>query len=401
MITDTEIKVDGKSYPKDEWTNVSETTLSRVGRKLHLEPRHPISIIRQLIESHFGNFKTFHDLHPIVTTKQNFDDLLVPKDHVARRKSDNYYLNKTTMLRAHTSAHQLDGLRSGADHFLISGDVFRRDEIDASHYPVFHQMEGLVYFDRDPAKTAEQVKADLDATRMVERAAKVQVVDDTKITPSNPIQACHTPEEVEAVAAHLKYCINSMVSTLFADEPNLEVRWIEAYFPFTSPSWEVEIKYKGEWLEVLGCGVVRQELLNNAVRKQVERKRSHGDLLEQGLENKIGHAFGLGLERLAMVLFGIPDIRLFWSKDERFLSQFEPGTIHKFKPFSKYPPCIKDISFWLPTKEWEENNFCELVRDVAGDIVEDVKLIDDFVHPKSNRRSLCYRMTYRSMDRQV
>lgn len=118
-----------------------------------------------------------------------------------------------------------------------------------------------------------------------------------------------------------------------------------------------------------------------------------------GLHGKIGWAFGLGLERLAMVLFGIPDIRLFWSQDERFIEQFTPGQIKKFQPFSKYPPCIKDISFWLPNDEWHDNNFCEVVRDVAGDLVENVKLIDDFVHPKRKQRSLCYRILYRSMDR--
>ncbi|KAI9244980.1 phenylalanyl-tRNA synthetase [Phascolomyces articulosus] len=380
-VTDSEIKIDGKIYKKDQWTNVSPTTLSRVNRKLHLHPQHPISIIRQLIESHFHDFKTFHDISPIVTTQQNFDDLLIAKDHVTRNRSDNYYLNESTMLRAHTSAHQLQGMRSGASKFLISGDVFRRDEIDASHYPVFHQMEGVVYFDHDPVKTAEQVNADIQMGRLKE-AENVKVVDDTIIKPENPMQDRHTPETLEAVASHLKYSINSMVRKLFADEPDLEVRWIDAYFPFTSPSWEVEIKYKGEWLEVLGCGVVRQELMDQA-----------------GLHDKIGHAFGLGLERLAMVLFGIPDIRLFWSQDERFIQQFTPGQIQKFQPFSKFPPCIKDISFWLPNKSWEENDFCELVRDVAGDLVENVELIDDFTHPKSDKRSLCYRILYRSMDR--
>ncbi|KAI8144099.1 phenylalanyl-tRNA synthetase [Fennellomyces sp. T-0311] len=382
-VTEDSIQIDGQTYKKDAWTNVSPTTLSRVNRKLHLHPQHPISIIRQLIESHFHDFKPFSEFSPVVTTKQNFDDLLVAADHVARNKSDNYYLNETTMLRAHTSAHQLQGMRSGYNKFLISGDVFRRDEIDASHYPVFHQMEGVVYFDRDDIKTAEQVNADMKLERLKE-AQGVRVADDTIVKPDNPMQDCHTPQTLEPIAAHLKYCINSMLRKLFADEPDLEVRWIDAYFPFTSPSWEVEIKYKGEWLEVLGCGVVKQELMNQA-----------------GLHDKIGHAFGLGLERLAMVLFGIPDIRLFWSQDERFIQQFTPGQIKKFQPFSKYPPCIKDISFWLPSTEWEENNFCELVRDVAGDIVESVKLIDDFTHPKTEKRSLCYRMIYRSMDRNV
>ncbi|KAF7726150.1 hypothetical protein EC973_009042 [Apophysomyces ossiformis] len=322
-------------------------------RQLHLQPTNPISIIRQLIESHFSNFRAFNDLNPVVSTEKNFDDLLIPANHPSRTKSDNYYINKDTVLRAHTSAHQLDGLRSGADKFLISGDVYRRDEIDSSHYPVFHQIEGLAYFDQRHA--ASLIQAELDSYKA--KGENIRLVDDTVITDSNPIQDCHSPEDVRLVAAHLKHSINSMIRSLFVDEPNLEVRWIDAYFPFTSPSWEVEILYKGEWLEVLGSGVVRQELLNNA-----------------GHHDKIGWAFGMGLERLAMVLFGIPDIRLFWSQDSRFIEQFTPGKIQKFVPFSKYPPCIKDISFWLPEDEWHENNFCELIRGVAGDIVENVKL---------------------------
>ncbi|ORY93525.1 hypothetical protein BCR43DRAFT_497084 [Syncephalastrum racemosum] len=377
-ITETETRVNGQSIPRDAQTNVSPTVLSRMNRNLHLQPQHPISIIRQLIESHFTGFKTFNDLSPIVSTRQNFDDLLIPLDHPSRSRSDNYYFNESTLLRAHTSAHQHDGMRSGHERFLITGDVYRRDEIDASHYPVFHQMEGFAYFDQ--ATVAKQVKEEMTH----KDAPNVRVVDDTTFSDENPVQQCHTQDMVEPVAAHLKHSLNAMLRKLFADEPDLEVRWIQAYFPFTSPSYEVEIKYKGEWLEVLGCGVVRQELLNQA-----------------GLHDKIGWAFGLGLERLAMVLFGIPDIRLFWSQDERFLSQFTPGHIQKFKAFSKYPPCIKDISFWLPENKWQENNFCEVVRDVAGDIVENVKLIDDFVHPKTQKRSLCYRILYRSMDRNV
>lgn len=88
-----------------------------------------------------------------------------------------------------------------------------------------------------------------------------------------------------------------------------------------------------------------------------------------------------------MVLFSIPDIRLFWSTDPRFLSQFSQGKITTFKPYSKYPECYKDMSFWLPPtakegsaqggkgKVWHENDFCELVREVAGDLVESVRLV--------------------------
>lgn len=77
-----------------------------------------------------------------------------------------------------------------------------------------------------------------------------------------------------------------------------------------------------------------------------------------------------------MVLFSIPDIRLFWSMDPRFRSQFKQGEITTFKPYSKYPACFKDISFWLPgDTTLHDNDFCDLVRDVAGDIVENVKMV--------------------------
>ena len=84
------------------------------------------------------------------------------------------------------------------------------------------------------------------------------------------------------------------------------IRWVEAYFPFTTPSLELEIYFNDDWLEVLGCGVIQQPILE---------KCDMGD--------KHGWAFGLGLERLAMVLFDIPDIRLFWTDDKRFLKQFK------------------------------------------------------------------------------
>ena len=119
-------------------------------------------------------------------------------------------------------------------------------------------------------------------------------------------------------------------------------------------------------------------------------------------DGRLGWAFGLGLERLAMVLFEIPDIRLFWSRDERFWNQFEDGKITKFQPYSKYPPCFKDISFWIDDQSnFHINEVLDLTRQVAGDLVEHVELVDQFVHPKTDRESHCYRVTYRSMDRSL
>jgi len=99
--------------------------------------------------------------------------------------------------------------------------------------------------------------------------------------------------------------------------------------------------------------------------------------------DKLGWAFGLGLDRLAMVLFGVPDIRLFWSQDERFLSQFQPSTVSKFKAFSKYPASYRDISFWIKGEvlgananfNFHENDLMEILREEGGDIVESARLV--------------------------
>lgn len=163
--------------------------------------------------------------------------------------------------------------------------------------------------------------------------------------------------------------------------PNCEYRFNTDYFPFTEPSFEVEVMFNGKWMEVLGCGVVHKTIMDNC-----------------GLGDKKGWAFGLGLERLAMVLFKINDIRYFWSDDERFSKQFESGEIIEFKPYSSYPPVERDIAFWI-TEKFYHNGFCEIVREKGGDLVENVSILESFEHPKTKKTSKCYRIVYRSNDR--
>ena len=139
-------------------------------------------------------------------------------------------------------------------------------------------------------------------------------------------------------------------------------------------------------MEVLGCGVVEQQILNNA-----------------GASKKVGWAFGLGLERLAMRLYQISDIRMFWSTDPGFLNQFntdDPKKAIIFQPVSKNPSCVNDISFWLPDdSEYSENDFYDIVRSLGEDLVEQVHLFDTFFHPKMKKMSHSYRITYRHMDK--
>mmetsp|Transcript_20255 Transcript_20255/g.46726 ORF Transcript_20255/g.46726 Transcript_20255/m.46726 type:complete len:425 (+) Transcript_20255:122-1396(+) len=348
-MASTETKVDWseKLLKDSDDNNVTPYIANLVGRDLHLLPAHPLQIIKGKIEAYFqsrdSEFECKDSLDPIVTSEQCFDDLLIPEDHQSRRFSDTYYISKGKLLRTHTSAHQTELLRGGSTKFLCTGDVYRRDEIDSSHYPAFHQMEG--------------VKILKECEGMEDREEWEQMcVDD------------------------LKSYLEGMIDEIFGP---VEKRWVDAYFPFTTPSFELEIYFNDDWLEVLGCGVIQQPILDKC-----DMGTSHG------------WAFGLGLERLAMVLFDIPDIRLFWTEDTRFLKQFKEGEITKFKPYSKYPPCYKDIAFWLP-EDWEENNFAELVRNVAGDLVERVELIDQFENPKKGKTSHCYRINYRSMDRSL
>jgi phenylalanyl-tRNA synthetase alpha chain len=197
---------------------------------------------------------------------QNFDELGFAKDHPGRSLTDSYYLNQEYMLRTHTSAHEVETFRKGEEKWLLSADVYRRDEIDASHYPVFHQMEGAHVW-----KPQDLASIPALNTQLAQGLAKCHLVidDPTTISETNPYQASHDPEHAAQIAQHLKHSLNSLIFRLFGqarsmnDEP-LRIRWIEAFFPFTTPSYEVEVWWNGEWLEILGCGVVMQKTLETA-----------------------------------------------------------------------------------------------------------------------------------------
>ena len=154
------------SRPHDDWTNVSAHILDRARYQLHRSPGHPLCVVRRRIERWFGRWSgaagggggvpsspvpgcpgvapvCHSELSPVVTTAENFDAILVPSDHPSRARSDTYYLDAGTVLRTHTSAHQVPCLAAGDRGFLVSGPVFRRDTVDVTHYPVFHQMEGV------------------------------------------------------------------------------------------------------------------------------------------------------------------------------------------------------------------------------------------------------------------
>jgi phenylalanyl-tRNA synthetase alpha chain len=199
-----------------------------------------------------------------------FDALNTPPDHPARNDQDTFYLSDGRLLRTHTSTVQIRTMESVPPplRVIAPGAAYRRDEVDATHSAQFHQIEGL-YVDEN-----------------------VSVAD-------------------------LKGELEFFLRELFG--PETEVQFRPHYFPFTEPSLEVYVRSKAlkrgeQWIEVAGCGMVHP-----AVFEAVNKVR--GDKAYDP-EKWTGYAFGLGMDRLAMILFDIPDIRLFVQNDLRFLRQF-------------------------------------------------------------------------------
>ena len=330
------------------YCNIPDSIDKKLSRKLHLQKNHPIEIMKRKIYDYFLNlsgksFQVFDDLSQIVSIEDNFDKLLIPQDHPSRSKSDTYYINQNYVLRTHTSCHQNELLSQGVTSFLVTGDVYRKDEIDSKHYPVFHQME------------------------------IVSLVEDGQ-----------NPEE------ELKRLLSGLVEHLF---PGCEYRFNSDYFPFTDPSFEIEVLFRGKWLEILGCGVMQPKILEG-----------------NGIQNRKGIACGLGLERLVMIMTDIPDIRYLWSTHERFLNQYSDGKLNKFIHYSELPSQNRDISFYVSKEELEiddchnqkkwflENDFFEILRDNSGELMEEVALSDSFYNKKLNKYSRTYRLTYSPND---
>jgi phenylalanyl-tRNA synthetase alpha chain len=199
-----------------------------------------------------------------------FDALNTPPDHPARNEQDTFYLQDGRLLRTHTSTVQIRAMQAAKPPIRVisPGAAYRRDELDATHSPQFHQIEGL-YVDEN-----------------------VSVAD-------------------------LKGALEFFMRELFGS--GTEVQFRPHFFPFTEPSLEVYVKSKAlkggeQWIEVCGSGVVHP-----AVFEQVNKARRDK---AYDPEKWSGFAFGLGMDRLAMILFDIPDIRLFAQNDLRFLRQF-------------------------------------------------------------------------------
>ena len=220
--------------------------------------RHPlISTTEEIVDLFLGLGYSVAEGPEVEQDHYNFTALNIPEDHPARDMQDTFYLKGDLLLRTHTSPVQIRHLQDNPPpvRIVAPGRVYRRDAVDATHSPVFHQVEVLA------------IDEGLDFS-------------------------------------HLRGTVMAFLKAFFGDLP---VRFRASYFPFTEPSAEVDVQWRGRWLEVMGCGMVDPAVLEG---------------LGLDPERYSGFAAGLGVERFCMVRHGIDDIRRLYTSDLRFLEQF-------------------------------------------------------------------------------
>jgi phenylalanyl-tRNA synthetase alpha chain len=220
--------------------------------------RHPlITTTEEIVDLFLGLGYSVAEGPEVEKDHYNFTALNIPEDHPARDMQDTFYLQGDLLLRTHTSPVQIRHLEQNPPpvRIVAPGRVYRRDAVDATHSPVFHQVEVLA------------IDEGLDFS-------------------------------------HLRGTVMAFLKAFFGDLP---VRFRASYFPFTEPSAEVDVQWRGRWLEVMGCGMVDPAVLEG---------------LGLDPERYSGFAAGLGVERFCMVRHGIDDIRRLYTSDLRFLEQF-------------------------------------------------------------------------------
>jgi phenylalanyl-tRNA synthetase alpha chain len=283
----------------------------------------------------------------IVPANASFDLFNFPPDHPARSKSDTYYVDDENILRTHTTvmwyyyfqqSEVREKIKANLPLGVLSfGKVYRKDEIDRHHMNIFHQMDGLYL---------------------------------------------HPTSEKTITQEDLKEVLANVVKAAFG--PDIKYRFNPDNFPYTNESLEMEVDKDGQWVEVLGAGLVQPEVLKR---------------LDVDPEQYNGWAFGFGLERLAIIGMELPDIRLLWSEDPRVIKQLKLG--QKYIEVSKFPPVIRDISF-IVKNDFQPNDYFDLIRDIGGDLVEEVQLLDKYENEAKfgkDKVSYTYRIFYRSPER--
>lgn len=313
--------------------------------------RTPGSPIYELVQR-ILNLKAFADFDTIrapeiVPADVSFDLFDFPQDHPARSKSDTYYIDDYSILRTHTTIMWY--------YYLLEDAIRKKIE---KGLPVGSLSYGKVYRKDEIDRHHMNVFHQMDGWYLCRKDKKIITSED------------------------LQNVLLEIARAVFGQD--VKYRFNEDQFPYTDPSLEMEIEKDNKWIEVLGSGVVKGSVLKN---------------LGADPNRYNGWAFGFGLERLAIASMELPDIRLLWSEDERVKRQLRLG--NKFKEVSKFPAITRDISF-VVDKAFIPNNYFDLIRDMGGDLIEEVRLLDKYENQEKfgpDKVSYTYRIVYRSNER--
>lgn len=347
-----EIKVESaeEGQLKAELEKRTDTEAARIRRYLAMPDlsRTPGSPLKEIVDralrvKSLVGFDTI-EIPEIIPTNILFDLFNMPPGHPARSPSDTYYVNEHNVLRTHDTVFWYYYL----NHPVIKERMAKGESLGAICY-------GKVYR-----------KDEIDRRHMniFHQMGGLYLVPDNKQT---------------ITADNLKEVLSEIAQSIFGSET--QFRFYDHQFPYTDPSFEMEALINNQWVEMLGSGLPRQSVLKNF-----------------GVEGYHGWAFGFGLERLAIASLELPDIRLLWSDDPRVTKQLKLG--QQYQEVSKYPPSGRDISFIVP-QNFVPNNYFDLIRELGGDLVEEVTLLDKYENVQkfgTDKLSYTYRITYRAPD---
>ncbi len=285
------------------------------------------------------------DIPEVIPTNILFDLFNFAPDHPARSTSDTYYIDSKNVLRTHDTVMWYYYLNLPE----IKQKIAEKKSLGVMCY-------GKVYRKDEIDRHHMNIFHQMGGLYLVPNSEKTLVLDD------------------------LKNVLSEIVQSVFGKD--IKFRFNPDTFPYTDPSLEVEVEINGQWIEILGGGMPRPTVLKDF-----------------GIEGYNGWAFGFGLERLAIISMQLPDIRLLWSDDKRVTKQLVLG--NKFIEVSKYPAVVRDISF-IVKNTFVPNDYFDLVRETAPDMVEEVELLDKYENVAkfgADKVSYAYRITYRSLDK--
>lgn len=337
----------------EELNKRSDIKAERIKRSLALpdltkKENSPVKIINDKILSLpvWADFDVV-EIPKIVTVEDDFDMLNTPKEHPSRGESDTYYLDQTHILRTQMTVMW--------PYYFRDEEVLERLKRDGE---VGSLSPGIVWRKDEIDRKHFPAFHQTDFLYVCKKDKRIITLEDLQDIQADAIRA------------------------IFGD---IEFRFLVDSFPFTDPSTQAEINWNGNWIEITGAGLVHSNCLRNF-----------------GLDPEVynGYAGTFGLDRVAMIKMEIPDIRILWSTDERITSQFKDIN-SKFKEVSKFPETTRDISFII-NKDVSLNNYYEIVRDYAENLIEEVKLLDEYENEEkfgANKKSYTFRIVYRSSER--